>query len=269
MNMLNKILQKVKGIKTQIDYKASKRNNSIYDKEIILREINNLYPDLNCQYNYFHHYFWNKSPQWLREHREYFKLDFRGFGEDAFHVMWYFIFKEFSPKKVLEIGIYRGQVISLWGLISEKLNINTDISGISPFSPAGDQVSIYLKNINYYEDVIKNCSHFNKKLPQLHKGYSTDKEMIQKIESEKWDLIYIDGNHDYEIVKKDFEVCSNSLNKNGLIILDDSSLHTSFKPKSYATAGHPGPSKLAQEIDMSSFEEIIAVGHNRVFKKIS
>ncbi|MES2284322.1 MAG: class I SAM-dependent methyltransferase [Bacteroidota bacterium] len=263
-----KIYRKLKGMFMQYDYSRSKKNNYLYSKEFVLTEINKEYDSLNEKYNYFHHYFWNKSPHWLIEHREYFKTDFRGFGEDAFHAMWYFIFKEYSPKKALEIGIYRGQVISLWGLISEKLNLNSNISGISPFSPAGDQVSVYLKNIDYYEDVIKNCSQFNKKLPQLYRGYSTDKEMIAKIESEKWDLIYIDGNHDYEIVKKDFEICSNSLNKNGLIVLDDSSLYTGFKPKSYATAGHPGPSKLAQEIDLSNFEEILAVGHNRVFKKI-
>lgn len=268
MSILGKIVQKVKAAKSKIDYTKSKKNNSIYDQEVSIKKITEKYDNQNEVYNYFHHYFWNKSPHWLIEHREYFKTDFRGFGEDAFHAMWYFIFKEFSPQKALEIGIYRGQVISLWGLISEKLNVNSDIRGISPFSPAGDQVSVYLKNINYYDDVIKNCSHFNKKLPQLYRGYSTDKEMIAKIESEKWDLIYIDGNHDYEIVKKDFEICSNSLNKNGLIVLDDSSLYTEFKPKSYATAGHPGPSRLAQEIDLSNFEEILAVGHNRVFKKI-
>lgn len=264
-----KIYRKFKSIFMQFDYSRSKKNNDLYNKDIVLSVINKEYGTLNEKYNYFHHYFWNKSPQWLKEHRDYFKNDFRGFGEDAFHAMWYFIFEEFSPKKVLEIGIYRGQVISLWGLISAKLNVNCDIRGISPFSPAGDHVSIYLKNINYYEDVIKNYSFFNERLPKLYKGYSTDKEMIEKIESEKWDLIYIDGNHDYEVVKKDFEICSNSLNNNGLIVLDDSSLYTAYKPKSYATAGHPGPSRLAQEIDMANFEEIIAVGHNRVFRKIS
>jgi hypothetical protein len=265
--LIKKIFGKLKSIVIEYEYSKSKKYNFLYDKEFSLNTINNEYHTFNDKYNYFHHYFWNKSPPWLHEHRDYFRKEHRGFGEDAFHAMWYNIFKEFSPEKALEIGIYRGQVISLWGLISEKINIDTDISGISPFSPAGDRVSTYLKNINYYEDVIKNCSYFNKKLPTLYKGYSTDKEMIQLIKSQPWDLIYIDGNHDYEIVKQDFEVCSESLNKNALIVLDDSSLYTAYKPSSYSTSGHPGPSKLAQEIDRAKFIEILAVGHNRVFKK--
>lgn len=269
MSIINKIVRKYNGIKTLVDYNHSKKSNKLYDLEGPLENILKNIVTQNEVYNYFHHYFWNKSPQWLMEHRDYFKIDFRGFGEDAFHAMWYLLFKEFSPKKALEIGIYRGQIISLWGLISKKLNLNTELSGISPFSSAGDQVSSYLRNIDYYDDVNKNCLRFTEKLPVLFKGYSTDNAMIEKITSEKWDLIYIDGNHDYEIVKQDFEICSHSLNENGLIVLDDSSLYTSFNPPSYSTAGHPGPSQLAQEIDKSRFEEILAVGHNRIFKKIS
>lgn len=266
MNLSEKIMQKLHSARTRLAYKKSKQKNENYDYEHTLLSLKNSYKNRNEIYHYFHHYFWNKAPQWLKAHRAYFKENFRGFGEDAFHAMWYYIFKEYTPKKALEIGVYRGQTISLWGLISDRLDLDTDIKGISPFSSAGDQVSTYLKNINYYEDVIINCSKFNKKLPVLYKGYSTDKEMIDIIKSEKWDLIYIDGNHNYEIVKQDFEVCSNSLNLNGLIILDDSSLYTDYKPLPYSTAGHPGPSKLAQEINTSKFEEILSVGHNRVFK---
>lgn len=262
------VFKKVIDFGNKLLYGNSKRRNRLYDKEISIESISKNYSSRRKIYNYYHHYFWNIAPSWLRDHRDYFKNDFRGFGEDAFHAMWYNIFKEFMPKNALEIGIYRGQIISLWGLISENLKTNTDINGISPFSPAGDDVSIYLKNIEYYDDVVKNCALFNKQPPSLHRGYSTDSVMIELIKSRPWDLIYIDGNHDYEIVKQDFEVCSQSLIKNGLIVLDDSSLYTEFIPPAYSTAGHPGPSKLAQEIDRSIFVEILAVGHNRVFKKI-
>lgn len=268
MNFLGKIKSKIRAEWTAFIYNGSKKSNKEFDKEIGIESGLKPIQSPNTTYNYYHNYFWNLSPKWLSDHRDYFRKDFRGFGEDAFHAMWFKIFKEFSPKKVLEIGVYRGQVISLWGLLSENFSLGTDIHGISPFSPAGDHVSIYLKNIDYYEDVIKNCSVFNKKLPALHKGYSTDEKMIEFIKSQSWDLIYIDGNHDYEIVKKDFEACSQSININGLIVLDDSALYTDYRPSSFSTAGHPGPSRLAQEIDEIRFKEILAVGHNRVFKRI-
>jgi hypothetical protein len=35
----------------------------------------------------------------------------------------------------------------------------------------------------------------------------------------------------------------------------------------FATGGHPGPSRLASEIDSSLFREILQVGQNRVFQK--
>src|SRR5437867_8857080 len=64
-------------------------------------------------------YFWNGLPAPLREHRAYFHnvpQNRRGFGEDAFHTMWYLLLEEFEPANFLEIGVFRGQVISLVAL---------------------------------------------------------------------------------------------------------------------------------------------------------
>jgi hypothetical protein len=55
--------------------------------------------------------------------------------------------------------------------------------------------------------------------------------------------------------------------KSGLIVLDDAALFTDYKPSFYSTAGHSGPSIVAQEIDKKIFQEILSVGHNRVFQK--
>lgn len=251
-----------------IQWANSKRKNNNYNKEININDIKKRFPELKEQYSYFHHYFWNLSPDWLQVHRFYFKKNKRGFGEDAFHAMWYFIFKEFRPTDVLEIGVYRGQTISLFALLSKKINLKTEIHAISPFTAAGDDVSKYLETLDYYNDVIENFKHFELPIPFLHKGFSTDKPMVEIIQSQLWNLIYIDGNHDYDVVKQDFAVCSKFLKKNGLIVLDDSSLYTDYKPSHYATPGHPGPSKVALEIDFNLFHEILSVGHNRVFKKI-
>src|SRR4051812_25161223 len=52
----------------------------------------------------------------LKAHRLYFTGNRRGFGEHVFHVMWSLLLEQFKPRDFLEIGVYRGQVISLVAL---------------------------------------------------------------------------------------------------------------------------------------------------------
>lgn len=203
----------------------------------------------------------------LREHRNYFTSELRGFGEDAFHVMWWMIFERLRPSTFLEIGVYRGQTLSLAGFLQKKLGIDGVTAGISPFEPAGDSVSSYLRNVDYFNDTLLNVKHFDLKEPILVKGFSTNAEAVTFIGGQAWDCIYIDGNHDYEIARADWDNCSRSVKIGGVIVLDDSSLDTEFRPPLFATAGHPGPSKIAQEIDRSTFTEVLRVGHNRVFQR--
>ena len=212
----------------------------------------------------FHH----GIPASLKEHRSYFSAENRGFGEEAFHTMWYLLLERFTPQSFLEIGVYRGQVLSLVSLISELGSLDCKVTGVSPFSPAGDSVSEYLSNLDYHSDTLKNFEHFSLPRPQLLKAYSTDEQAVELISSNGWDMIYIDGNHDYDIVVKDWNLCSTALNPGGIIVLDDSGLSTNYLPPRFATGGHPGPSKLASEIDSEKFEEILQVGHNRVFRKL-
>jgi hypothetical protein len=246
----------------------SRRRQKKYNKEYSIQILRQKYKDRNTQHQYFHHYFWNKSPQWLKEHRSYFSKDRKSFGEDSFHAMWYLIFKEYSPKKVLEIGVYRGSTLSLFTMLSQKMKLGTDVHGISPFTSVGDSVSNYSDEIDYFQDVLLNYRRFRLPEPVLHVGFSTDKTMRKIISQHSWDIVFIDGNHDYEVVKQDFIACSSSLKKGGLIVLDDASLDTNFNPPYYSTAGHPGPSRVANEVNYEEYEEVLSVGHNRVFKKI-
>ena len=48
----------------------------------------------------------------------------------------------------------------------------------------------------------------------------------------------------------------------------DASLDTSYKPFPYSSAGHPGPSKIANNMNRNEFAELLSVGHNRAFQKI-
>lgn len=211
----------------------------------------------------FHHIL----PAALRSHREYFTRGKRGFGEDAFHVMWWRLVRKFKPGSFLEIGVYRGQVLSLVSLITKLEKIDCEVIGISPFTAAGDSVSKYLSNLDYLDDTLANFRHFDLAKPNLIKAFSTDPSALETINSREWDMIYIDGNHDYDVVRKDWAACSEAVKKGGLIVMDDSGLTSQYRPPLFSTAGHPGPSRVASEIDRSKFEEILQVGHNRVFKK--
>ena len=183
--------------------------------------------------------------------------------------MWFLIFREFQPESFLEIGVYRGQSLSLAAMLARQFKLNCLIQGVSPFSPAGDAVSKYRHNVNYYDDTLENFSHFKLPVPSLLKAYSTDDSAAKLIASRQWSFIYIDGNHDYEIARRDWDLCAKNLSPGGLIVLDDASLNTDYRPPAFASAGHPGPSQLAKEISHLPFVEILRVGHNRVFQKIS
>ncbi len=219
---------------------------------------------LDCV-RYFHT---RALPEFLRRHRRYFQESRRGFGEDAFHVMWWMLFREYRPGRFLEIGVYRGQTLSLASLLQQQLAIGGTVTGISPFTPSGDTVSRYRQDVDYLADTKANFSYFNLPEPDLVRAFSTDQAARERVAQEVWDTIYIDGNHDYEVAKADWDLCATHLRRGGIVVLDDSSLGTQYKPPQFATAGHPGPSRLATEIDSTRFREVLRVGHNRVFQKI-
>ncbi|HEY1660964.1 MAG TPA: class I SAM-dependent methyltransferase [Verrucomicrobiae bacterium] len=182
--------------------------------------------------------------------------------------MWFLLFREFRPSSFLEIGVYRGQSLSLASLLSRHFDLNCFIQGISPFSQAGDSVSRYRAKVDYYADTLKNFAHFSLPAPALLRAFSTDEEARKLVGSRQWSIIYIDGNHDYEIARQDWKLCSENLQPGGLIVLDDAGLTTPYRPLEFATGGHPGPSRLAQEIDPAHFRETLQVGHNRVFQRV-
>ncbi len=215
------------------------------------------------------HYFHRRLPGAVREHRAYFSTAGRGFGEDAFHTMWHLLFREMRPAAFLEIGVYRGQTVTLAALLARLGNFPCNVSAISPFSSAGDAVSRYRKQLDYLTDTLANFDHFGLPHPELLKAFSTDATARPFVAAGQWDIVYIDGNHDYEIACHDWELCAPHVRTGGLIVLDDASLNTSYRPPLFATAGHPGPSRLAQEIPPDRFREILRVGHNRVFEKLA
>ena len=72
----------------------------------------------------------------IYQHRRHVETNNLGFGDAAFHYMWYLLIlhvsEKFTHPNFLAIGVFKGQVISLWELIALKLNLELSITGISP-----------------------------------------------------------------------------------------------------------------------------------------
>jgi hypothetical protein len=246
---------------------ASRRQKE-FNVDCSLTEAATRFQDRNGLHAYMQHYFHHIAPSYVRDHRRYFAQEGRGFGEDAFHAMWFLLMREFRPRHCLEIGVFRGQIISLWAVIAREMDLgHVEVNGISPFSASGDAVSRYGEQLDYHEDVLKHHASFGLPQPCLLKAYSTDEEAHAFICSRRWDVIYIDGNHDYDVAKADYEICVKYLAEGGILVMDDSSLYTDFKPPLYSFAGHPGPSRVVQEQAMKELCFLAGIGHNNVFVK--
>jgi len=242
------------------------RCSPAYDRDLAFTQAVKNYPDPNELYKYMHQYHHHRCPQPIRDHKNYFKQDHRGFGEDAFHAMWWLLFREFRPNNCLEIGVYRGQIISLWALCAKLLNINCNVHGLSPFTDAGDAKSTYSDKIEFYEDTLSHFASWKLSPPILVRAFSTDEMAFRHISETAWDLIYIDGSHDYEIAISDYKLCRNHLKPDGLLVLDDAGLESRYHPPRFAFAGHEGPSRIARENAAKELQFLCMIGHNLVFR---
>ncbi len=233
------------------------------------RSLNSLNPKLTSRsdvYRYFENQFRFNSSQFLWKHNWYFKQRARGFGEPAFHAAWHQIFEELKPKKCLEIGVYRGQTITLWSMLSEKMSFDCDVYGITPLTAVGDSVSQYL-DIDFATDIQSNFDKFKLKPASIVKQLSTTKQAREFISNGNWDLIYIDGSHDYEDVLSDYMNSISGIAPNGFIVMDDSSLFLEPIKDYVVFQGHPGPSKICVEYAIDQLEHVLSVGHLNFFRR--
>lgn len=228
----------------------------------------------------------------LKEHRDYIELYKLGFGERAFHSMWKMLLEhltdQFTNPKVLEIGVYKGQIISLWALIAKEYNFPIEITAITPLEgnskPKNRFITSILSKIskkfrddlnsgNFYEQedylrIIKSVfEKFNLDVEKIKfiKGYSSSPDVLEGIKNDKFHAIYVDGDHTFDGVTKDINNYSPLLCKNGLLIMDDSACNI---PSTKYWKGHKSVSDACEIIEDLGFENILNVGHNRIFRKL-
>jgi len=131
----------------------------------------------------------------------------------------YDILKKENIKSYLEIGSAKGGTLFV---ISKAINKNAEIVSLDlPGGRFGGGSSLL------YLPIFKRLVLKTQKLHQL-RGNSHDKkhiEILKNIYKNKIDLLFIDGDHTYTGVKKDFEMYSPLIRKGGLILFHDIAKH--------------------------------------------
>jgi hypothetical protein len=187
----------------------------------------------------------------------------------------------------LEIGVYKGQVISLWSLIAAREGMPASIYAITPlsakrlFSPYLHRLAMtlskrYKKNAlsgnlyakaDYLRCIERVYAQFDLdiSLTRLLRGYSWDEHIKKVVAGMMFDLVYIDGGHSYEEASHDINYFGEKVKVGGYLVIDDASF---FLPGTAFWKGHEAVSRAVEEIDARRFANVLNVGHNRVYARI-
>lgn len=215
-------------------------------------------------------YFHFLLPGKLRNIRKHFSRLRKGFGENAFFAMWYLIFEKLVPKKVMEIGVYRGQTLAFWAGWSKLSKNDVKVFGVSPFSNAGDRFSGYI-DLDYLADVQQTFDQLKLPMFSAIRKYSTDSGVLDALAGNEgtFDVIYVDGGHDLDVVENDVRLCLFFLRTGGIMVLDDACDLISGPLPRGAFRGHQDPSIVAARLSFDArWKLLFTVGHNAVFCKV-
>lgn len=116
---------------------------------------------------------------------------------------------------IAEIGVFKGDYSKvIYNTLKPKeLHLIDLFDGQHP-SGDKDGKNIVWANLNEEYNKLKSWSNENKNI-LLHKGKSY--EILDKFENDYFDIIYIDGDHSYEGVKKDLNVSWKKIKNMGYI----------------------------------------------------
>ena len=131
---------------------------------------------------------------------------------------WLYIFNKFSlmNKKIdaLEIGSYEGRSSNFLLKTLENMSL-TCVDTFEPFHELQEKNNEKFKKV--YENFKRNTMNFSGRL-NIVKNTS---DFFFESNKKKFNLIYVDGSHEFEYVKRDASNAFRILDKNGIMIFDD------------------------------------------------
>lgn len=227
----------------------------------------------------------------LAGHRRHIETHKLGFGDPAFHAMWQTLLaaarERFDHVDALEIGVFKGQVVSLWALLAKVHGWPLRIHAITPFEGqplTGNRWWRFLQaRLNPwfrerlqsgdfypeddYEQIVRRLfSHFQLDFDQVRwiRGYSQAPEVLAAVRADRFNLIYVDGGHTYEAASADIANFASKVTAGGWLVMDDAAHDL---PGTAYWKGHESVSQACRHLPALGFKNILNVGHNRIFEK--
>jgi predicted O-methyltransferase YrrM len=117
--------------------------------------------------------------------------------------------REINPQITMEIGLYRGGTISLW---AQLMQVKSTLIGVDVQLSDGIEKRIRAK--------MKHGQHLHLLEADSHSS-ETKRRVLKLIGDNKIDFLFIDGDHSYEGVKKDFDDYSSIIRPGGHIAFHD------------------------------------------------
>lgn len=235
------------------------------------------------------------SVDFLKQHKDFVEANDWGMGFRAFPYLWLLILEDchrrFGAVSAMEIGVFKGQTISLWGLIARHCRFEIDISAISPFSgnqPKHRWVRSFKKRFSrqykaqkkagslyYDDDFFRQTMEIYEKFVgpfdavHIHKGLSTSREIHQAVAGKNFKVIYIDGDHSFDAVKSDIAWYAPLVRSGGYLVMDDAGYFLpveKFAETSFYK-GYESVARACEAIEDMGFSNVLNVGHNRVYRR--
>lgn len=229
----------------------------------------------------------------LAPHRRHIEDNKLGFGDAAFHTMWKLLLEEsarrFGTVRCLEIGVFKGQVISLWALLARALSLDVHISALSPLAGQPSSRSRLVHALRYrldrrYRERVVNgdfyddsdyaatvrglFTHFGLDFDrvELHRAYSTDPAALERLTDATFHIVYVDGDHTYEGSLHDFKTFGPKVMPGGWLIADDAGARL---PGTAFWKGHEAVSRAAEVLPALGFKNVLNISHNRIFERVA
>jgi hypothetical protein len=227
----------------------------------------------------------------LAGHRRHVEQNKLGFGDPAFHAMWDLLLQaaaaRFGAVRCLEIGVFKGQVISLWSLLAQARALSVDVSAVSPLAGQPMPHNRLVRALRYrfdatfrervnngdfyaadaYEKIVReHFAHHGLDFGRvnLHRGYSTDPVILEQVRAQTYHIIYVDGDHTLAGSRQDFANFGPKVVPGGWLVADDAGCDL---PGTSFWKGHRAVSDAVKDLPNLGFINVLNVGHNRIYQR--